>query len=212
MALAAYCFAERRQQGWSKSAEADTDEGFRLATRALDVGKDDASVLWMASIAVRVLGADSHRARELATRSLELNPNSSMALTAAGWAELFVGNPAGALELLQRAERLSPRDSKAWYVAAAAAHAHLAAGQLEEATSCAKRALAQNPRFAGTLRVLAASLAKLGRADDAAQVLQQVLKIEPGLTLTKLRRRVRQQDESVLSPYLEGLRMAGLPQ
>jgi Flp pilus assembly protein TadD len=124
----------------------------------------------------------------------------------------MLGNPVRAFELLQRAERLSPRDPRAWYMAAAAAFAHMVAGQFKEAVGCANRALAHNPRFTRTLRVLAASLARLGRMDSAAQVMQELLKIEPHLTLTKLRWRLRHMDKSALNQFSESLRLAGLPE
>ena len=51
LAFSAYCYAERRQQGWAEQIEPETAVGLRLAMRALDVGKDDANVLWMAAFA-----------------------------------------------------------------------------------------------------------------------------------------------------------------
>jgi TolB-like protein/Flp pilus assembly protein TadD len=212
MALAAYCYAERHNQGWTSAMDVDAAAGLSLASRAIELGKDDPNVLWMSAFAFRALGADVHRARELLGRSLQLNPNSAIALTTAGWNEGMLGNPHKAFELLQRAERLSPRDPRAWYMASAAALSHFAAGQFEEAVTCAKRALAQNPRFTRTLRVLAASLAKLDQMEGARQVIQDLLRIEPHLTVTKLRWRLRHMDETVLSPFLEGLGLAGLPE
>jgi hypothetical protein len=44
-------------------------------------------------------------------------------------------------------------------------------------------------------RVLAASLAELGRRDEAHEAIQEVLKIEPGLSLSVLRKRVIYRDE-----------------
>ena len=166
----------------------------------------------MAAFAVRVLGADPQRARELVMRSLQLNPNSAMALTQAGWAEVFLANSASALDLLRRAERLSPRDPRAWYRAAVAGLAHFVAGEFEEATACANRALAQSPRFAPSLRVLAASFAKLGRMDDARQAMRDLLRLEPQLTVTMLRGRLKHMHEKALNPFLEALRVAGLPE
>ena len=212
MALAAYCYAERRQQGWAKDMEAETAEGLRLATRALELDKEDANVLWMAAVAVRILGVDPHRARELVNRSLQLNPNSAIALATAGFAETFLANPVQALEHLQRAERLSPLDPKGWYMAAAAALAHFVAEDFEEAARSARKALAQNPCFAPSMRVLAASLARLGRLDNAGQILKQLLRLEPHLTITALRSRLRHMDETALARFLEALRIAGLPE
>jgi TolB-like protein len=212
MALAAYCHAERYNQGWARSPTAEAAEGLRLAERAVELGRGDANVLWMAGFAVRALGADPHRARELLRRSLQLNPNSAIALTTAAWNEAMLANPGPALEMLRRAERLSPRDPRAWYMASAAALAHFAAGRFEQAVECAKAALAQNPRFTRTLRVLAASLAHLGRVECAARAMRELLRIEPHLTAEELRWRLRHMHGDVLEPFVEGLRVAGLPE
>jgi hypothetical protein len=79
-------------------------EGLRLATRAVELSKDDGNVLLMASWAVRHLANDGRRARELAARSLLINPNSAVALAISGWNEAATDNPIKALELFRRAE------------------------------------------------------------------------------------------------------------
>ncbi len=160
MALAAYCYAERRHQAWARDPAGEAAEGLRLASRAIDLGKDDSNVLWMAAFTVRHLAMDAHRAKQLADRSLQLNPNSAIALAISAWIEVGIGNFARALELARRAERLSPRDPRGWFMATVAGLAHFHAGQFEQAEADLKRALVQNSRFATALRVLAASLCK----------------------------------------------------
>lgn len=212
LAFAAYCFAERRQQGWARNVVAETAQGLRLANRALEVNKDDANVLWMAAFAVRVLGADPKRSKELVMRSLQLNPNSAMALMQAGWAEAFLGNGIGALEHLAMAERLSPRDPRAWYMAAVAALANFVLGDFEQAAACASKALAYSPRFAPSLRVLAASQANLGRMNEAQATTQRLLLLDPRLTSTVLRTRLQHLSEVARMSLIAGLRKAGLPE
>src|SRR5262249_33965471 len=91
-ALAAYCYGERRHQAWVQNHAAEAAEGLRLALRAVELGKDDGNVLWMAAFAVRHLAMDSHRAKQFADRSLELNPNSAIALAIAAWIEVGMGH------------------------------------------------------------------------------------------------------------------------
>jgi tetratricopeptide (TPR) repeat protein len=110
MALAAYCYAERRSRGWADDPDAETKCGMRYALRAIELSKDDANVFWMAAYAVWRLQSDAPRARELVYRSLELNPNSAIALAVAGRIEHSLENGGKSLELLSRAKRLSPRD------------------------------------------------------------------------------------------------------
>jgi tetratricopeptide (TPR) repeat protein len=141
MALAAYCRAERVTQGWTQDLEAESNEGLRLASRAIELGKDDGKVFWMAAHAVLPLQKDVPRARELAYRSLQLNPNSAVALATAGRIELHSGNAGKALELLFRAERLNPREPRGWFITGGIAAAHLQAGRYDEAISACRRAL-----------------------------------------------------------------------
>jgi TolB-like protein len=211
MALSAICYSQRREQGWSEDPDEDTNEGLRLAIRALEIDQQDARVVSMGGLAVRSLGNDSARGWELAARSLELNPNSTMVLARAAWAELFMGNPVEALELSRRAERLNPHDPKVWYTVAVRARACFDMAQYEEALRWSKRSLALIPSFAPSLRTLAASLAKLGRIDGAVQAVARLLHDDPHLTLSMIRRRQRHMQTSVMRRWLEALRIAGLP-
>lgn len=212
MALGAYCHTLRFVQGWAKDTDAERRTGLSLASRAAERGKDDGRVFWMTAYAVHRLQMDPLHAKELADRSLQLNPNSAIALSVSGRIELVLGNTDKALELLLRAERLSPRDPRGWFiVGGGTAYAHFAAGRYDESIAAANKALIQNPRFALALRFLAASLAKLGRWDAAAQAIREVLDIEPQLTLNKLRTRAMFMDTNAWNKYSEALRLAGLP-
>ena len=212
LALAAYCHALRRLQGWTQDQEAEAKDGLRLASNAVELGKDDGNVFWMAAFAVFRLRMDARSARELAYRSLQLNPNSAIALAIAGRIEAALGNAGKSLELLGRAERLSPRDPRGWFITGGGVLAYFAEGRFDEAVAACKKALIQNPRFTGSLRVLAASLVKQGRLNDAAEVVREVLNIEPQLTLTKLRARSMYMEENIWNDYSAALRLAGLPE
>jgi TolB-like protein/Flp pilus assembly protein TadD len=212
MALAAYCYAGGSIQGWSHDVTEDAERGLHLTSRALELGKDDATVLWMAAYAIRRLAQDVQRARDLAYRSLSLNPNSAIAMAVAGWMEAELGNTGNALALLKKAHRLSPRDPRGWFIATGMALAYVVDGSYEEAAACARTAVDQNPRSTIALRFLAGSLAQLGQKELAASILSTMLRIEPGLTLSILRSRLRGIDEKVWTKVADGLRLAGLPE
>jgi TolB-like protein/Flp pilus assembly protein TadD len=211
MALAAYCHAERSQQGWLKDRASEAAEGIRLAARAVELAKTDATVLWMAAYAARQLSMDASLAKELANRSLQLNPNSAIALAMTGWIEAIMAEPEKALEHLLRADRLSPRDPRTWFIITGIGMAHFIAGNYDDAIVWNKKALAQNPRSAVALRVLAASLARLGQIDHAKETITELLKIEPHLTISSLGARMLMQHPDVWKKFSEALRQAGLP-
>jgi tetratricopeptide (TPR) repeat protein len=212
MALAAYCRAQLVGQGWTQDLEAEAKEGLPLAWRAIELGKDDGNVFWMAAYAVLRLQKDVLRARELAYRSLELNPNSAIALGMAGRAELHSGNTTKALELLSRAERLSPREPRGWFIKGGIAAAFLHEGRCEEAITECRKALSLNPRDTGMLRTLAVCLVKQGRQSEAAEVARKVLDAEPKLTLTRLRARAMHMMKSHWNEFSAALRVAGIPE
>jgi TolB-like protein/Tfp pilus assembly protein PilF len=212
MALAAYCYAERSQQGWLKDRALETAEGIRLAARAVELAKNDANVLWMAAYAARQLSMDAQLAKELAYRSLQLNPNSAVALAMTGWIEVILADPAKALEHLRRADRLSPRDPRTWFINTGIGMAHFIAGRFDESIVSLKKALAQNSRSAVALRVLAANLASLGQKNRAREAIRELLKIEPHLTISSFRARMLMLHENVWTKLSEALRLAGLPE
>ena len=212
MALAALCHAERRDQSWMKDTEGETRDALRLASRAVELGKDNANVFWMAGYAILRFQMDQPRARELVRHSLELNPNSAIASAIAGEIEANLGNTKEALELLSRAVRLSPRDPRAWFITSKMAWAYIVEGLFDEAVSAAKKVLNQNPRSAYALRFLAAGLARQGRLEHAAEAIREVLNVEPQLTLTTLRCRLMFIEETIWHNYSAALRLAGLPE
>jgi len=213
LALMAYCHTERFFQGWSDNAQADIAHAARLAARAVELGKDDGDVLWMSSFALRHVPDNAKRAKELAERALLLNPNSAGALANAGWGEALVADNAGeALELFRRAERLNPRDPHGWLQAGGMSLAYFLDGKFEEAAAVAIRALGDNPRYAIGYRVAAASLAQLGRQDEAVELVAKLLDIEPDFTIAKRRARLTYMHDGAKARYTEGLRLAGLPE
>jgi TolB-like protein/tetratricopeptide (TPR) repeat protein len=211
MALGAYCHAERSTQGWAQDAEAEADHGLWLAARAIEAAKDDPNVLWMAAYATLRLRQDGRLARELAHRSMRLNPNSAMSLAVAGRIEHSFGNNTTALELLGRGQRLSQLNPREWFVATGLANAYLSIGDFEGALAAANAALRQNPRSAVALRVVAASLAKLGRWNQAADAVCDLLGIDPHLSVAKLDAQRTYVKGAWWGEYLAALHCAGLP-
>jgi tetratricopeptide (TPR) repeat protein len=212
LGLGAFCHAQRCVQGWAENRTIESSKGLGLAERALECAKDDSDVLWMVAYAIRELGMDPRRAKGIAYRSIHLNPNSAIALTIAAWIEAPLPNARVALQLLERAERISPRDPRAWSMATARALAHFVDQNYELSATSAQKALAQNPRYAIALRLLAASLAKVGALDHASETMKRVLDIEPQLTASKLRARVPFMPQHIWANLSEGLVAAGLPE
>ncbi len=212
MATLANCYTTRRFQGWSKDYLAEATDGLRLAARAIELGKDDGEVLWRCANTVWQMEMDAQRAADLIYRALDVNPNSSISLTIAGWIEAGRGDPGKAHELFERAQRLNPRDPRGWVITGGISYCHYQRGEYNEAVAWAQKALVDNPRSAPALWFHAAAWGKLGDKEKAAAAMAEVLKLEPQLTLSRLRARSLYTREDVWLHTREGLRAAGMPE
>lgn len=212
MATAAHLHAHCYLQGWVREAELTKITGLRLAWQALDLAQDDANVQWLSAFAIWVLSLDARRSRELFRRSLAANPNSALALTMAGWVEAVNGDPAEGRRLIERSLRLNPRHPHGWLMAAGMALNEIVDKRFEEAAAWAEKALVQNRRSTIVLRALAVALANSGKNDRARLIVNELLAMEPHLTISQWRANVALANEDLMETYAQGLRAAGVPE
>jgi tetratricopeptide (TPR) repeat protein len=140
-------------------------------------------------------------------RALALNPNLATAQGEIGLAKIFAGHPeeTGAHE--SEALRLSPRDSFAWLWLHFAGAAKMTLGDEEEAVALFRRSIENNRTIPLTHFFLAATLANLGKLDEARAEAQAGLALDPGFSIGRLRRSGQGGE------FLEGgMRKAGVPE
>jgi adenylate cyclase len=200
----------RVTQGWA--GEGDVEEGARCAREVVEAGgADDPTALAWAAHALVFLGRDYEGGLAASNRALRLAPNSGVVLYLAGWSRLYVGDWRTAVAWTERAVRLSPVDPSMSYFAAALGAAYFVGERYEDSVEWARRAAHDQPRYLVAHRLLAASLALLGRLDEARSGIPDLLAVAPGYTVaaaaahTPLRGATRER-------YLDGLRRAGLPE
>jgi adenylate cyclase len=201
----------RDNQGFGLS-KSEANEGIRLAREALDGGRNDPSVLQFAGVAVSHLAHDNEAALAALDRALVLNGNSAQALRASGWVRLRSGDPGTATEHFTRAIRLSPLDSFTCQAFAGLGIAHMMAGDYEEAVKFARQAMSEQPRNAVAYRIVAASLALLGRIEEARAAMRALLAETPNFSMSRMQKNIPYQDAEFVERYLRGLREAGAPE
>ena len=183
-----------------------------FAWHAAELAPNDAQVLWMAAFAIWNMSDQREPARELFNRSLAINPNSAMALALGGWIETMRGNQATGRAMIERAQRLNPRDPRGWFMSGALSISALIDENYPEAIAWSEKALVQNRRFAVALRVLTVALVNVGERDRAAEVARELLKIEPEFTVSGFLARIPFPLESLARTYAEALKAAGVPE
>jgi TolB-like protein len=189
---------------WSQSPEESLASAGDLAQRAINIDRLDARGFGESGFASLYMKQHEKALSEY-SRALDLNPNDADIIAEYADALVYTGEPDKSIDLLQRAMRLNPYfpDWYLWYLA----DAYITLEQYSDVVATVRRM--RNPDEGR--RMLAASYAFLGMADEARTEAEAVLRLHPNFTIGRWRLRPPYRDPAVLERFVEGLRMAGLP-
>jgi adenylate cyclase len=212
-ALAGWCRAVQKWQGWIKPQGAEYTDGIRLARLAIASGVEDPDTLWMAGHTLAYLAGDHAGARVAIGRALALNINSAHAWGAKGLVESYLGEADVAIDAFQRATRLSPLDPLLYHYKFGIALGHLRAGHYEIAMEWVDKALSEQPQFSAGYRVKLALFGLLSRAEEGRPTLARLLELQPGLTVAGFATHAATfLSAEMTNIMVSGLRKAGLPE
>jgi len=139
-------------------------------------------------------------------------PFNEQVLYLVGWGYIFLGEPQTAIECLSKCERISRFSMSNAVVVAGLAVANIQAGRNQAAVKYAQLVCTKVPWYVAGYRALAAAHAHLGRQDEAALAIEKVLELTPEDSVSNTRQRSRYVDNEATRRYLDGLRLAGLPE
>jgi adenylate cyclase len=210
-ATATLCYVQRKANNWLHDLASEAAEALRLASQAAELGKNDAECLAYSGATIAYFEHQISRGAVLIARSLALNPNFAAGWHYSGWVHIWMAQPETAIQHLQTALRLNPRDPLVFNVQSALAHACFYADRYAEGIGWANAALAERPNFANALRILAATAASAGRTQDAAAAVSQLKHALPHLRVSGLRDLLGPYDPADVARYEDALRRAGVP-
>jgi TolB-like protein len=206
--LLGYCLVFAAHNGWI-----DRAQGLRTgrAHIARTVALDDCDP-W-GQIALGYLCMMERRTEEsLAAfrRAVNLNPSSAAAHGYLSHGLAFAGQDREAIAHSEEAIRLSPLDPEMAMFLGGTAVSHYLAGRFQEALQSSSEILRLRPGFHGAQRLCCASLAQLGRLDEAREVLATLRREHPELSIKWIKESVPYQTPELMERFLEGMRKAGL--
>ncbi len=193
---------------WAPDPAQALDESERWARRALELD-DQEPVSHMALGNALLWRRDLEGALAEFRRMIALDPNFAQGHTAIGLALMYAGRPAEALESMAIATRLDPHHSS--IVLHFLAQAHFSLGQYETAAKQLLERIARTPGTDSSRMLLASCYGHLGRADDAHAAWAELLKVNPGFSLTQRERVLPYKNAADFQRIAEGLAKAGLP-
>src|SRR6202022_3168717 len=107
---AANCHARLVRDGWAEDPATSCRKGSDLARQALYVGENDPGILANAAQVLAQFGEDIGAMIGLVDRALALNPSFARGWYLSGLLRVWAGQPDLAIEHLETARRLSPRE------------------------------------------------------------------------------------------------------
>jgi TolB-like protein/class 3 adenylate cyclase len=150
-------------------------------------------------------------------RALELDRNLASAHAFIGMGKINIGCAQETEAHVGEALRLSPRDTNAHTWKIFAGTAKMILGDYEQAVAWFRRAIEANRNYPTPYFLLAASLAQLGRLDEAHSAVKAGLVLNPTFTVSRAHTAWTAMSDNPtfqaqLHPLFEGLRKAGLPE
>jgi TolB-like protein len=211
LAWRAYWHALRVGQGWSPDMARDTAQAEHFARQALDCDNAEPMAFAVYGLIAAYLHKDFERAFQSFGIALDLNPNSAPAWLWSAAARAWMGEGPRAIEEINRAIALSPYDPLIYLYSSTGAMAYLADEQYNRSIEYALRTLRENKTFTSAYRTLVIASQLAGKAQQAQRAVQQLLILEPGLTVEKFRNRYPGSAAPQAELYCNALAKAGVP-
>jgi adenylate cyclase len=209
-AIGAYSYLQRKFFGWRGDAAQERVEAGRLVKRAIELGKDDPTVLARAGQVLSRLMGEVEEGAALVSRAIDLDPNLVIARYTRGGDYLWLGDVEAAIEQFNVAVRLSPLDPLLFFAQAGIAYAHFIAGRYDDGSSWARSAVLQRPNYLNAQFILAACLAMSGRIEEARVISARLVRLNPTLGISRIKTNFRRAED--IERFSQACRMAGIPE
>ena len=197
------------QYGWLQSSRELWTEAMGFAESGVRLDPRSSFAFGLLSY-MHAMGGNHDVAMEAAKRSVELNPHDMGPRGILGLCHFSRGEHAQAIELFSMAVRRGNSDPR-YKWDALLAFAHYMLGQYDAALSWTREAMYLTPNHLQVLAIRAATLAQMGRADEAAKAAEVLLSGFPTLTVERHLRNFHWKNPADVAHYREGLLKAGVP-
>lgn len=196
---------------WSTDPEVTRRE-MRLHTKAFERVAPGNPWMHVAAAYSCVAHGERDEAMARLQEALNLDPNSVPAHSLYGQTLAMGSRPDQGLHELELARSLSPRDSSMWAMLMTTALAHFAAGRYADAVLWAGRAITNRPQVPMSYAALAASYAHLGDIPNAQRSLLRMRAQDSMMARDRFNSVLGATDPEIAQRFLDGLRLAGMPE
>jgi adenylate cyclase len=203
LANAAFCRVLIDNNGWTENRGQNRSAAIDRAERALESAGDDPYALAYAANALAYFGENIDAMMALVDRALTLNPSFARGWLTSAQLKIWAGQPDLAIEHVERAMRLSPRDLPGFH-SFLVGLVHFLGRRFEDALPKLIVAAQHRPNAPQMYRLLASCYAHMGRLEEARAIIERLRTITPQIVPSGLPWRNPEDREL----FLSGLRLA----
>jgi DNA-binding SARP family transcriptional activator len=211
-AWGAYWHVYHVGQGWAANPSVSAGKAQALALQAIRCDPENAEAYGIYAHVCAFLTKDFDSALHYFDRALRLNPNIGFIWALSALTHCYIGEPDVALQQLDHYRELAPFDPLFRIWENVYTVAYVFKGDYENAAIVGRRVAQANPDFTNGYKPLIAALGHLGRTTDATPYVERLLAREPRFTVEKFGKHYPFKRPEDRERYLEGLRLAGVPE
>lgn len=209
-ALAARTYIQRLSQGWIVDPKRENAEALDLVERGLAADRLDPLMLATAGHCFAWFAHDLAKGIAYIDSSIAITSNFVHALLPSGVVRVRAGESRTAIDHLDRARRLSPRDSRRYAIFHGLALAYQVDGDPVTGLLWARRAVQHNPNYLPAWAAVASCAGATGLVDEARAAAARILALDPRYSIGRLMKRYPISAPEKFEPVFDGLRRAGI--
>ena len=194
---------------WADDREESIRLGLEYAKKA-DKLDDSIPQIYLTRSILYLSQRQHEAALEAAKRTIEVHPNYADGYATLAFIASYAGEFQTGLDAIAQSIRINPQGTGVYL--SVKGRILFLMKRYEDALPPLLEAARRNPAFDRIQLILAATYAELGRMDDAEWAVQELLLINPDITLQSEREDNLYRNQSDLEHVLNALRKAGLPE
>ncbi|MCK5387004.1 MAG: tetratricopeptide repeat protein, partial [Gammaproteobacteria bacterium] len=205
----AFSMAVDYRRGWTDTPIETLDRALALAEQATLLDINAPQTYWVLGY-VYMMRKELDAAERAAKQSIAIAPNYADGYGLLALINNHHGNAEKALKLIKKGMQLNPYYTFDYPYNLGRAYYSL--GRYKEAITALEQAQERNENVMPVKLFLTASYIKTGRIDDAQWLVEQILVLTPGTTVSHIDKTIPIDNRKLKKVFLEDLRTAGLPE
>ena len=205
----AIVFSRMATNAFTDSPVEAEDRALEMAKKAVELNDSLPHTYWALGF-VHLYRNEFEEAAKSVEKSVNIAPNYADGYGLLALIHNRLGNPDEAMKFITKGMKLNPHYS--WDYPYNLGRAHYYKGNYAKAIELLRKALARNENTMQPRLYLTASLSAVGMQEDAEWEVEQILTINPNMTITHVSNASGIVNTELNNKYMSDLRKAGLPE